>query len=103
VIARCEVTENAWERMCGLLPKADLAEDQGMWFSPCTSIHTFFMRFPIDVAFLDRKGKVVALYEAMPAWRHTWIHFWANSVLEMRAGTISSRGIKKGDVLCLSS
>jgi uncharacterized membrane protein (UPF0127 family) len=99
LIERCDTTETAWERMAGLLPRKALARDEALWIAPCTSIHTFFMRFPIDVAFLDKKGKVLAIYENMPPWRHSWIHPFAAGVLEASAGLFREADLKKGEVL----
>jgi uncharacterized protein len=104
LLESCDATENAVERMVGLLPRAGLGANEALWISPCTSIHTFFMRFPIDVAFVDRKGRVVALYDSLPPWRHSWIHIMAAGAIEAPAGFFSKVGVKKGEVLqiCLS-
>jgi uncharacterized protein len=91
--------------MCGLLPRASLGDQEGLFIAPTNSVHTFFMRFPMDAAFLDRGGKVVALYDSMKPWRISGIHFSAVSVLETGAGVLSKAGVKKGEVLeiCLIS
>jgi uncharacterized membrane protein (UPF0127 family) len=95
----CRITESAWERMRGLLPKNSLGEGEALYIAPCNSIHTFFMRFSIDAAFLDREGKVIALYEEVKPWRMTGIHFRAAGVLEAAAGAFQRAGVKKGEVL----
>jgi len=51
-------TSNMWDRMRGLLGRRQLDDDQGLWISPCPSVHTIGMRYPIDVVFLDRQGIV---------------------------------------------
>lgn len=51
-------TSNMWDRMRGLLGRRQLDADQGLWISPCPSVHTIGMRYPIDVVFMDRQGKV---------------------------------------------
>lgn len=99
ILARCRVTENAWERMCGLLPRSELAEDEGLWIAPCPTIHTFFMRFAIDAAFLDRQGRVIALYDSLKPWRHSGLHWRAAGVLETGPGVLKRAGVKKGEVL----
>lgn len=99
VLGECGITENAWERMCGLLPRTELALEEGLWIAPCTSIHTFFMRFSIDAAFLDRQGRVIALYDSLKPWRLSGIHFRAAGVLEARAGAFLAAGVQKGEVL----
>jgi hypothetical protein len=76
-----------------------LADGQGMIIIPCQSIHTFFMTFPIDVAFLDSSWRVLHMIEAMPAWRASRHFFKARAVLEMPAGTLMKTGTQVGDVL----
>jgi uncharacterized membrane protein (UPF0127 family) len=101
LIARCGITENAWERVQGLLPRAALEPDEGLWFPHITSVHTFFMRFAIDVAFLDRKGRVIALYHSLRPWRHTWIHLFAagGGTLEASAGLFERANLRIGEEL----
>lgn len=99
ILSDCRATANAWERMCGLLPRASLGDQEGLWIKPTNSVHTFFMRFAMDAAFLDRKGEVVALYDSMKPWRHTMIHWRAVGVLETGAGVLARAGVKKGEVL----
>ena len=50
-----------FERLIGLLGKKEIAANEALWLTRCCSIHTFFMKFPIDIIFLNRKGKVIAL------------------------------------------
>lgn len=89
--------------MCGLLPKSSLGAGEGLWLSPCTSVHTFFMRFAIDVAFLDRECRVIKVYSAMKPWRLSFIHISAAGALEASAGALAE--VRKGEVLkvCRSS
>jgi uncharacterized membrane protein (UPF0127 family) len=101
ILPECEVTTNAWERMKGLLPKSSLAEGEGLYLAPCTSVHTFFMRFAIDVAFLDRSGRVLALYDGLKPWRLSGFHLTAAGVLEAPAGSLARAGVVKGEVLTL--
>jgi uncharacterized membrane protein (UPF0127 family) len=83
-------------RTRGLLGTASLPSGTGLWLKPCRSIHTFFMRYPIDVLFLDPAGKVVAQKTLSP-WRLSgWIPR-AQSVVELPAGTLVQSGSKIGD------
>ena len=97
LLGNCQSTENAWERMCGLLPRRSLEAGEGLWIAPSPSIHTFFMRFTIDVAFLDRSGKVLKLYSRLKPWRHSGIHPFAAGALEASAGALD--GVREGEVL----
>jgi uncharacterized membrane protein (UPF0127 family) len=99
VIPDCYVTENAVERMVGLLPRRKLPAGEALWIPRCTSIHTFFMRFPIDAAFLDKSGEVIAIYRALQPWRLSWFHPFAAGVLEAGGGALS--GVQKGEVLTI--
>src|SRR5712692_10226671 len=69
VCARCVVAETPLQRMKGLLGRSGLAEDEGLLLRPASSIHTWFMRFPIDAVFLDRELTVVGIAEALRPWR----------------------------------
>ncbi len=101
LIAHCGVMETPSERMKGLLGRAGLPEEEGLWFPHETSVHTFFMKFAIDVAFLNRKGKVIALYHSLRPWRHTWIHLTAlgGGTIEASPGLFAKRGIELGEEL----
>ncbi len=79
--------------------RRDLPFGQGLHIVPCKSIHTFFMRIPIDVAFLDAERHVVKLLPALPPWRASSIYFKAESVLELPAGALAGSGTCEGDEL----
>jgi uncharacterized membrane protein (UPF0127 family) len=85
-------------RMRGLLGRRELSSDEGVLLRPAGSVHTFFMRFAIDVVFLDRDGRVVRVAESVPPWR-TAAARGARAVLELRAGESARRRISVGDLL----
>ncbi len=75
-----------WARMKGLLRHASLREDDALWITPCSAIHTCGMRFPIDAIFLDRHGQVVRIVRNIPPWRlSVWGGWRAHSVIETAA------------------
>ncbi|ADO73972.1 DUF192 domain-containing protein [Stigmatella aurantiaca] len=96
---RAERAASFVDRFIGLMGRRSLGFGEGMHIVPCNSIHTFFMRIPIDVAFLDPEGTVVKQLLAMPPWRVSSICFKAHSVLELPAGTLSASGTGEGDRL----
>lgn len=96
---RTERASTASERMKGLLGRRDLPRGQGLLISPCNSIHMFFMRFAIDVLFLDREGKVVRAIPRLRPWRATRVYLSARSVLELWAGALEETGTGPGDVI----
>ena len=92
--------ENFVSRTKGLLGRDSLPAGEGLWIKQCNSIHTFFMRFPIDAVFVDKQLKVVAMQEKLKPWRVTRLYFKATSVFELPAGTLSTfADLKVGDQL----
>ena len=102
VCERCTIADSPLPRMRGLLGKRDLASHEGVLLRPAGSVHTFFMRFPIDVVFLDRDGRVLRIVESVRPWR-TAAARGAKAVLELRAGECAKRRLLTGDVLEVGS
>ena len=98
VCERCDVADMPWSRMRGLLGRSDLPRGEGILLRPAASVHTFFMRFPIDVVFLDEHDHVVEIASDLPVWRAAGKK-GAKSVLELPAGEAAARGIAVGDRL----
>ncbi len=94
-----KVADNFVSRSIGLISKKFFAEGESLIIKPCCSIHTFFMRFAIDVLFVNRKNEIIALYENVKPWRVLPIHPTSVYVIELRAGTISKKNICKKDIL----
>jgi uncharacterized membrane protein (UPF0127 family) len=103
LVSQCEMATSLVGRARGLLGHAPLASGQGMLISPCQSIHTFFMSFPIDVAFLSREMRIVHIIPSMRPWRLSPHLFKAHSVLELSAGALSATNSVVGDELALSA
>lgn len=95
---RADVADTSQKRRVGLLKHTSLPEGEGLWIAPCEAIHTFFMKFPIDILFLSRKKKVLKVRRNMPKSRLSAC-LWADSVLELPAGTIDSTSTERGDML----
>ena len=95
VCERCLVADSALRRMRGLLGRRGLASGEGLLLRPASSVHTFFMLFPIDVVFLDRHGVVLKVAEAVPPWRAVACR-GAKAVVELAAGEAARRGIRAG-------
>ena len=95
---RAEIADTSAKRRTGLLKHARLEPGQGLWIAPCEGVHTFFMKFPIDVLFLSKHKKVLKVRHRMSAWKLA-MSFRAHSVLELPAGTAESTATAAGDVL----
>ncbi len=84
-------------RMKGLLGKKEMAEGDGLLIEPCKGIHTFGMRFGIDVIFFDRCNRVLATWRGLSPNRLTPFYFRAAGVLELPAGALDKISAKVGD------
>jgi uncharacterized membrane protein (UPF0127 family) len=101
VLARAaELADTSAKRRTGLLRHERLERGEGLWIVPCESVHTFFMKFPIDLVYLDRRRTVRKVRHAVPAWRLSAC-LTAHSVLELPAGTVAETGTAVGDVLAM--
>ena len=89
------------DRRRGLLGRGSLDAGAAMLISPCSSVHTVAMRFPIDVAFIDRGGHAVRLVHGLRPWRLA-AAFRAHAVIELAAGRLEACGVELGDRLYLS-
>jgi uncharacterized membrane protein (UPF0127 family) len=87
-------------RKRGLLGRDSLAAGAALLIAPCSSIHTFFMRFPIDVIFVDRTGRVLKTCATVPARRIAWA--WGGFVaIELAAGALAAHDVRPGDILAV--
>jgi uncharacterized membrane protein (UPF0127 family) len=98
VCSQCEVAERTLARMKGLLGRTGLGPGKGMLITPAPSVMTFFMRFPIDVVFLDRDWRVVKVVHRLRPWRVAGARH-AIAALELPAGTAEACSLQVGDVL----
>lgn len=95
---RAEAADTSAKRRTGLLKHASLPEGEGLWIVPCEAVHTFWMKFPIDVLFLSRKRVVLKVRARMPKNRMSMC-LRAHSVLELPAGMAEKTGTQAGDQL----
>ena len=102
VCERCTVAESPLTRLRGLLGRDGLEPGEGLLLRPASAVHTYFMRFPIDVVFLDRALVVLSITDAVDPWRAT-SRRGAKAVLELPAGETSRRGLAVGDQLTLAA
>ena len=90
--------DDSASRNKGLLGRESMGPDEGLWIVPCPMIHTFFMKFPIDVLFLDADLTVRRVIEDLRPWRLSpWV-LSARSVLELKGGTLKG-AVQVGDKL----
>ena len=95
-----DLADTSSKRRVGLLRHERLESGTGLWIVPCESVHTFFMKFPIDLVYVDRKKRVKKVRHAVPPWRLSAC-LTAHSVLELPAGTVEKTGTRPGDELVI--
>lgn len=100
VCGRCTLADTFFSRLRGLVGRRELPVGEGLFLSPSRSIHTFFMRFPIDAVFLDRGLRVVGVSAQLRPWRFAG-RKGARHVLELPAGEAETRSIRVGEELTI--
>ena len=98
LVCRARVATSFASRFRGLMGVAQLPPGSGLLFPGSRSVHTHFMRFPIDVVFLDAELRIVSIAPALRPWRFAAAKR-ADSVLELAAGECERLGLTEGDVL----
>jgi uncharacterized membrane protein (UPF0127 family) len=95
---RLTIADTFWSRLAGLQFRHTLASDAGLLLVPCASVHTGFMRFPVDVVFLDRQGAVLAVRRNLRPWRLALGPPESHAAIELAAG---STDLQPGELLRL--
>jgi uncharacterized membrane protein (UPF0127 family) len=93
------VADSSLTRFLGLMGQRSLEVGSGLWITPSSGVHTFWMRIPIDVVALDRSLRVIQVAPAVRPWRISGLSLKTHSVLELRSGQILACGIETGDRL----
>jgi uncharacterized protein len=101
VATSVELAGEGAQRRKGLLGRSGLGPEEGLWIRPCEAVHTFFMRFPIDLIYLDRNLKVKKIKSSVPAWRLSAC-LSAHSILELAPGAIARSQTSVGDIFEIS-
>jgi hypothetical protein len=91
-----EVADSGAKRSKGLLGRSGLGQGEGLWIVPCESVHTFAMRFSLDLVYLDRHHRIRKIRKNVPPWRISFC-LTAHSILELAAGVIGPQDAQRGD------
>ena len=95
-LAVAALADRPWTGMLGLLGRSRFEPGDGLVLEPCDTIHTWFMRFPIDVLFVDREGLVVRAVETLAPFRFASGPPGARMTIELPAGTLRRAGVDRG-------
>lgn len=90
------------KRLVGLLNRKSLNKGEALILTPSNGIHSFFMRFTIDVIFLDKTGKVIKALASFKPFRFSPIYFNSHSVIELPENTLQLTRTQPGDVVEIS-
>jgi uncharacterized protein len=93
------VADTFWSRLFGLMAAdpAVLPAGHGLWIVPSRGVHTFAMRFPLDLAYLDSRKEVIYVAHGLKPWRMAPVSMRARSVIELPGNTLKSTGTVIGD------
>jgi len=92
-----KLADTFWARLVGLLNRNSLEKGEALILKPGNSIHTCFMRFPIDVLFLDKNNKVIGLLPMLRPFRFSPVYFGAYLTIELPSATFQLAQVKLGD------
>ncbi len=95
------LADTAFSRLKGLLGRDNIGSQEALVITQCRSIHMFFMRFAIDVVFIDRKNIVIGVVENIRPFQMSPYFFRASAAVELPVGKIQASRTKKGDLLKL--
>jgi len=101
IVSSGRVADSEWARLRGLIGAKPLEKGEGLLIVPCSSIHTHFMSFPIDILHVNKSQQVVAIDENMAPWRFGRWRRAVRFVVELPAGTARATGTEVGDQLQL--
>ncbi len=103
VAASLREARSFWQRFVGLMGRKALPASGALLIWKCPSVHTFFMRFPIDIAYLDRDLRVVGLRRSVPPWKIVPGAKGAAHTLELAAGALETSGTEVGHRVSIAS
>jgi hypothetical protein len=96
---KVKVADRPWQRLVGLLNRRSLEKGEALILKPCLSIHTLFMRFSIDVLFLDKDNRVIGILHSFKPFRFSPLYFNAVLAIEFPANTLQFTQTKIGDII----
>lgn len=102
IAERVTVATSIWDRFWGLMGRKQLPDGHGLHLTPCSSVHMFFMRFPLDVVFIDRANQVTKVAADLKPWRAS-LGGGGHSALELPVGVAAAAGLEVGDVIAFEA
>lgn len=101
IATKVRIARDYKSRSVGLLNRVSMDKGEGLLIKPCNSIHTFFMKFPIDVVFLDKSSKVVKIVSNLMPWRLSSCMLRGHMTLELPCGSIKEYQVSIGSIVII--
>lgn len=99
IAGRVQVADRWWPRLRGLIGRPEPEPGEGLLIVPSQGVHMYWMKYPIDVALLDKEKRVVAIYSDLQPGKRTKMHWSAQYALELQTGALAESGTEIGDQL----
>ncbi len=96
LVPRLEIAATLWQQTVGLMGRREFPSDTGLWLRSCNAIHTFGVRFPIDVLFLDGEGRILRTVSRLHSCRACGPVWRAKTIVELPAGTLTRTALRVG-------
>jgi len=95
------IAGNIFQRLKGLLGTKSLSQNYALIIKPCSSVHTYFMQYNIDVAFVDKDNKIIAMVHDLAPFKISNIYFNSAFCIEFPSGTLKKTSTTIGDTIVL--
>lgn len=102
IATKVHMADSFFKRLKGWMGKTHIEDNEALILSPCSSIHTFGMRHPIDVLFLDKENAIIFLINNMSPWKISPIKKSATKVVELKNGTIDRYNLEVSDSISIN-
>ena len=100
---KIEIADSFFTRLAGLMFRKKLPQGMGLLLAPCNSVHMCFMRFPIDVIYIDREYHILKVVKGLKPWIGVSMCTKAWATLEMTAGEAARCGLVEGKKMIITS
>jgi uncharacterized protein len=102
IVAAVEAATSFGRRLFGLIGRRPIGPHRALYLAPCRAVHTWFMRFPLDLVFLDQDLRVARIVRDVRPWRVVPGGRAARSVVELQSGWLPAKALKPGDAVALT-
>jgi len=99
IAEKVRIADTFFSRLIGLLNRRSLEKGEALILTPSSSIHSFFMRFAIDVLFLDKNGRIIKILPSFKPFRLSRVYFNSRTVIELPENTLQLIHVQMGDIV----